>query len=165
MEAHTPKSKHISPLRTSEVVFKVVPWWVCPICPVQTHRCPPGGQAREEQGSRPRVSSALPRIQIGQCVVGEEGHREGHTHTHTLTMNKKGSCQQNSFIGHDGKGHLVSMWGSQTSLNTRIHTHMTLPHTCAHTQSMSLNLLYERVRTTPEHVLDLSLLSGHELSK
>lgn len=76
----------------------------------------PGGQARGEQGSGPGASSALPRIQIGQCVVGEEGHREGHTHTYTLTMNKKGSCQLNSSIGHDGKGHLVSMWGSQASL-------------------------------------------------
>lgn len=42
-EAHTPKSKHIPSLWTSEVVFKVLPWWVCPICPLQTHRCPPRG--------------------------------------------------------------------------------------------------------------------------
>lgn len=39
------------------------------------------GRARGEQGSGPGASSALPRIQIGQCAVGKEGLRDTHTHT------------------------------------------------------------------------------------
>lgn len=42
----------------------------------------PRGRARGEQGSGPGASSALPRIQIGQCAVGKEGLRDTHTRTH-----------------------------------------------------------------------------------
>lgn len=138
-ETHNSYSNHSPSLWTSEVVFKVLPWWVCPICPVQTHRCPPRGQARGERGSGPGASSALPRIQIGQCVVGEEGHREGDTHINARTHSQIHTLM---YTDHEQEGVLPTKflhwprWEGPSAINagksnklehTHIHTHMTLP--------------------------------------
>lgn len=97
-----------------------------------------GEQERGEQGSGPGASSTLPRIQIGQCVFVEGN-------THTLTMNKIGSCQLNSSNGHVGKGHLVSVWGSQEANKFKF------------SQQTWLYFVYKRLMADPGcHVCELS---------
>ncbi len=92
---------------------------------------------------------------------GRGGAQGGNTHTHTLTMNKKGSCQLNSTIGHDGNGHLVSMWGSQASLSEHTHSHPQPPdtHTHTHTHIYTLGDSRHSFESRTESVQHLNIMS------
>lgn len=104
----------------------------------------PRGRARGEQGSGPGASSALPRIQIGQCAVGKEGLRDTHTHTHT---------------DHEQEGVLPAeflhwpWWEGPSGVNAEKSSKLMNVHTftATHTQKTWLCFMDKRFVAEPEH--------------